>query len=63
MRDDDGELAAAGAPDFVGLAQAFLEQPREPLEHAVAGGMAVGLVDRPEVVDVDQREAELGVVA
>lgn len=51
--DEDGELVAAAAADAVALAQAAAEQRRQGDQDAVAGGVAIAIVDRLEVVEVD----------
>ena len=52
------ELLAAAAHDDVGGAQDIAEQLRRPHQHLVAGAVAVAVVDRLEVVEVDDGDAE-----
>ena len=60
--DDDGELLAAVAGGLVGRAADAAQAGAERLEHAVAGEVAVAVVDRLEVVDVEQDQpGRLGV--
>ena len=56
--EDRDELLAAVAADEVRLAQAALEQPAERPQHVVAGQVAVELVERPEVVEVEQDDRQ-----
>ena len=58
LLDQDGELVAAEARDRVGRAQAGLEAGRDRLEELVAGPVAERVVDRLEVVDVDEEDAD-----
>ena len=51
---DQHELLAAVAGDGVHLARPTREDRRHPLEHLVAHGVPVGVVDALEVVDVGQ---------
>ncbi len=55
------ELVAAEARGGVGPADALVEAPRDLLQHLVARGVAEAVVDRLEVVEVeeDHREAAL----
>ena len=55
---DNRKLFTAIAADKVGLAQALLEVQREALDHAVAHGVAVAVVDPFEVVKVEHRKAQ-----
>ena len=45
------------------LAQGVLDGPRDRLQHAVAGGVAVRVVELLEVVDVDHEDAQRLLVA
>ena len=54
--DDDGEFVAAHAPDMA-VAADFVAQPLgDRLEHGVALGMAEGVVDRLEPVEVEEHD-------
>ena len=55
---DDDELVAAVARQEVHLARAVGQDGRHEPQRLVAGGMAEGVVDRLEVVDVDMGHAE-----
>ena len=59
----DGELLAAKAPEYVVRAQQHLAGRDRPLERIVAGGMAVHIVDRLEVIQVHHHQAGLARVA
>ena len=58
VRQHDREFLAAIAADMVGLAQALLEEQGQTLEDAVADGMAVGVVDLLEVIEVQHDEGQ-----
>ena len=60
---DHGELFTAVATNMVGLAQALLEKQRQALDHPIAHGVAVGVVDLLEKIDVDHRKAQRLAVA
>ena len=60
VRQDHGQLVAAVAGGDVGGAARAADHLGHRLEHAVAELVAVGVVDRLEVVDVDQRERRSG---
>src|SRR6185295_8933096 len=55
---DQRELLAAVAREAVGGAQATLPRARHLGQQPVAGGMAVGVVERLEVVEVEHRERD-----
>ena len=56
------ELVAADAGEQVLAAQQGVQARAERRQHAVAGGVAGEVVDRLEVVDVDQRERQRALV-
>ena len=56
------ELVAAEAAEHVGRAQAGGERPRHLAQQVVAGGVAAGVVDGLEVVEVDHDQAERAAV-
>ena len=58
LRKNHHELLAAVARHDVDLAHGLLEQRAELAQHAVAGEVARGVVDRLEVVDVEQQQRE-----
>ncbi len=60
---DDDEFFAAPTSHEVEGAQAVVEGLGDHAEHVVADGVAVGVVDVFEVVDVDKQHAEAPVVA
>src|SRR3954453_7133132 len=62
-RADDRELVAAEAGDGVVRAVARAQLVGDPAQELVAGGVPVAVVDRLEVVEVDDNEAEPPVVA
>jgi hypothetical protein len=55
-RQEGEEFLAAPAHDHVGLAQRDAQVLGDHLQHGVAGGVAVGVVDVLEVVDVEQEQ-------
>jgi hypothetical protein len=57
-REDDGELLAAVAGRLVDLARLLAQHRGHRGEHPVAGLVAVGVVDRLEVVDVEHDQAD-----
>src|SRR5690606_17005860 len=57
------ELLATVAGQHVAVAQAGTGHRGEGLQHAVAGGMAVQVVDALEMIQVDQRQAVLAALA
>ena len=61
--EQDGELVAAEAGDRVGRAHRRLQPPRDLLEDGVAGRVAEAVVDRLEVVEVDEHDADRGAAA
>ena len=54
---EDRELVTAKPPDQVVGAEVALDQLGHLSQQAVAGGMAKGVVDQLEVVDIDQQQA------
>jgi hypothetical protein len=63
LGEDDRELLAADPRGEVRRPHLALDRPRERLEHAVAGLVAVGVVEPLEVVEVDHDERERAPVA
>ena len=61
--EDHGELLAAGAADDVARPHVAFEDVAEGDQDLVADRVAVDVVDALEVVDVEQDEADRGVVA
>ena len=61
--DEDDELVAADAGEEVGGADEALELAGDVDEDGVAAGVAEGIVDALEVVDVDHADGELALVA
>ena len=55
--EQDGELVAAEAGDGVGRPHGRLEPGGDLLQHEVAGGVTEAVVDRLEVVEVDEDDA------
>ncbi|MNP33451.1 hypothetical protein D3C76_1266920 [compost metagenome] len=55
---DNGELFTTVTANEIGLAQALLEKQRQALDHPVAHGVAVAVVDLLEVVDVEHGKAQ-----
>ena len=55
-RQHDAELVAAGARQQIAGPQPRLRHQREMLQAGVARGMAVGVVDRLEVVEIDHQQ-------
>src|SRR3546814_10772701 len=53
LRQDDAELVAAEAADHVGGPRVAQQDLADPLEHGVAGRMAVGIVQRLQPIDVE----------
>ena len=58
IRQHDDEFLAAEPPDQIGLAQVRLRGPGEDLQHLVADRVAEAVVDRLEMVEVDQQHAD-----
>ena len=56
LRQHDGELVAAEAPDRVALADGRLERRDDPAEQFVARGVAEDVVDGLELVDVEDED-------
>ena len=56
LGEDQGELVAAEPGDHVGGARPGAEDLRDGLEHHIAGGAAVAVVDQLEVVDVEHQQ-------
>lgn len=59
---NDHELVTAEASEGVGLPQAGFQPPRCLLQHVIADGEAEGVVDHPEVVEVEQHHGDHAVV-
>src|SRR5581483_9769178 len=55
---DEHELLSAPAADEIGLADGAGDRTGDRAQHAVAGGVAELVVQRLEVVDVEEDEAE-----
>ena len=55
---DHGELFTAVAEDLPSITHRCAQRGREHLQHTVADGMPVGIVERLEMVDVDKEDAE-----
>ena len=62
-RQQDRELVAAEAGDDVGRAQPLAQHARDARQQAVAGGVAEGVVDGLEAVEVEHERGALGAVA
>ena len=56
-RQHDAELVAAGARQHVAGPQPGLRHQGEMLQAGVAGGVAVGIVDHLEAVEIDHSSA------
>ena len=56
--EDGGELLSAGAAKDVRATQRIVDQMRHLLQNNVANGVAPGVVDRFEVVDVEHQQRE-----
>ncbi len=63
LPQQDGELIAAQPRHNVGGAHVPHEHHRHRLEHGVAGGMAVAIVDGLEVVEVEVDERRIRFIA
>ena len=63
MREEDRELVTADAEGAVGAAQGVVQQGAEAAQDAIAVGVAARVVDRLELVDVDEEERQRDVVA
>ena len=63
LGEDQHELLAAVAADHVARPQVRAERLGDAAQHDVAGGVAVGVVDGLEVVDVDERDRQRALVA
>src|SRR5581483_7225974 len=59
LRQDGDELLASPARDGVALARARVKEPGHLAQQPVAGGVAVGVVDPLEVVEVEEDDGEL----
>ena len=60
---DDDELVAAEAPDRVGLAHDRVEPRGDRAQQIVAGGVAQRVVDRLEVVEIDEQRGDRRLLA
>ena len=58
IRQHDHEFLATQAPDQIGLAQVRLRGPGEDLQHLVADRVTQAVVDRLEMIEVDQQHAD-----
>ena len=56
--EDQGEFLASKTAEGVGLAYRLLDRPGRCLQHQVAHGMAVGIVESLEIVYVQDRHTE-----
>src|SRR3546814_964446 len=63
LLDQDHELVAAEATDRVDPPQRALEAPRDGHQQLVADAVAEGVVDRLEVVEVEEHGGHRGAVA
>ena len=63
LGQDEHEFLAAVAADEVARAKVLGDRLGDPAQDDVAGGVAVGVVDRLEVVDVDEGDAQRALVA
>jgi len=61
--DEEGELVAAQPGDRVALSDVLLDALRDLTEELVPDGMAEGVVDDLEAVEVEEEDRELLVVA
>ena len=61
--DEHDELVAAEAPDRVALAQHAADPRRDAAQQLVADGMAEGVVDALEAVEVHEHRRRLGAAA
>ena len=57
-RQEQGEFVAARPEAAVAVPQGRLDDPPERGQRLVAGGVSAAVVDGPEVVEVDEHEAE-----
>lgn len=60
---DDAELVAAYAGDYVSLPDAFGENPRRLAQDLVSGGMSEAVIDRLERVEIDEQDRQGRAVA
>ena len=51
---DDEELVATEPPDVIAIADRAVEHARRRLQHLVADGVTAAVVDRLEVVEVEE---------
>lgn len=56
--EDQGEFLASKTAEDVGFAYRLLDRPGRCLQHEVAHGMAEGIIERLEIVYVQDRHAE-----
>jgi hypothetical protein len=63
VRQEDGELVAADAEGAVGPTQGNSHELAEAAQDAIAGGMPAAVVDRLEVIEVDEQQRERNSVA
>src|SRR5690606_16183386 len=62
-RQDHGKLFAAIAESMIDLTQFLAQDLPQPRQHPVAFGPAMGFVEAPELVDIDQQQTQLVAVA
>jgi len=58
LGEGDDEFVAAVAEGEIGLSQCDADAVGKRLEHMIAGGMAVGVVDLFEVIEVDHHQGQ-----
>ena len=63
VRQHDGKLLAADAPDIVRRPQPGFERSDDALQHEIADRVTVAVVDRLEMIDVEYQAAQLAVAA
>ena len=61
--DQDGELVSAEARGRIGRPYGFEQTDRDLLQHLVAGGVAEAVVDRLEVVEVEEDDGDARALA
>ena len=54
----DGELVAAEARERVARADRLRQAPRRLAQHGVTGGVAHGVVDELEAIEIDEQDGE-----
>lgn len=63
VQNDDNELLAAEAADQIVGPKALAQQPGELLQNHVSRGVTVGVIDRLEMVQVENADKKLATVA